>query len=154
MSAEQVKEQQENVEIRKSIVIEASPEVIFKAITEPNELTKWFPDQAILELKVGGKMKLSFFKTDSEYRQMDYFPEGNINEIVQDRKISYTWHEPNIPDFPRTVVTWELEKLGDNKTRVNLLHTGFKQDETAGKHDQGWSHFLGELKKYCEQRDK
>ncbi len=78
MSAEQGKEQQENVEIRKSIVIEASPEVIFKAITEPNELTKWFPDQAILELKVGGKMKLSFFKTDSEYRQMDYFPEGTI----------------------------------------------------------------------------
>ena len=48
---------------------------------------------------------------------MDYF-QGTINEIVQDRKISYTWHEPNIPDFPRTVVTWELEKLEDNRTRV------------------------------------
>jgi uncharacterized protein YndB with AHSA1/START domain len=62
MLAKQGKEQQENVEIRKSIVIESSPEVIFKAITDPNELTKWFPDQAILELKVGGKMKLSLFK--------------------------------------------------------------------------------------------
>jgi hypothetical protein len=27
-----------------------------------------------------------------------------------------------------------------------LLHIGFKQDETAGEHNQGWSHFLGELR--------
>ena len=39
----------QKMEIRKSIVIDASPEVVFKAITEPEELTQWFPDQAILE---------------------------------------------------------------------------------------------------------
>ena len=59
----------EMIEIRKSILIEASPEVVFRAITDPNELTKWFPDQAILEPKVGGKMKFNFYKTDSQYRQ-------------------------------------------------------------------------------------
>lgn len=151
MSAkDEVKEQK--LEIRKTIIIEASPEVVFKAITDPNELTMWLPDQAILEPRVGGRMKFSYFKTDSEYRQMDYFPEGTITEFVRGRKISYTWHEPNIPGFPRTVVTWELEKLGDNKTRVNLLHTGFRPDETAKKHDQGWSHFLNQLKKYCAKR--
>ena len=40
---------QEIMEIKKSIVIDASPEVVFKAISDPNELTNWFPDQAILE---------------------------------------------------------------------------------------------------------
>jgi uncharacterized protein YndB with AHSA1/START domain len=48
-------QQQETIEIKKSIVIDATPEVVFKAITDPNELTHWFPDQAILEPKVGGK---------------------------------------------------------------------------------------------------
>jgi uncharacterized protein YndB with AHSA1/START domain len=48
-------QQQETIEIRKSIVIEASTEVVFKAITDPEELTNWFPDQAILESKVGGR---------------------------------------------------------------------------------------------------
>jgi uncharacterized protein YndB with AHSA1/START domain len=52
----------QELEIRKTIVIDASPEVIFKAITDPEELTQWFPDQAILEAKVGGKMKFSFHK--------------------------------------------------------------------------------------------
>ena len=150
MSTNEIEGQQkeETAEIKKSIVIDATPEVIFKAITDPNELTHWFPDQAILEPKVGGKMKFSFFKTDSEYRQMDYFPEGIITEFIPNKKISYTWQEPNISNFPKTVVTWELEQIDDNKTRLNLLHSGFRPDETAKKHDQGWSHFLNELKKY------
>lgn len=156
MSAEEIEGQQkqEVAEIKKNIVIDATPEAVFKAITDPNELTHWFPDQAILEPKIGGKMKFSFFKTDSEYRQMDYFPEGTITEIIPNKKISYTWQEPNIPGFPNTVVTWELEKMEDNKTRLKLFHTGFKPDETAKKHNEGWSHFLGQLIKYCAKRDK
>ncbi len=54
--------QEGTIEIKKSIIINASPEVIFKAIADPNELTNWFPDQAILEPKVGGKMKFGFYK--------------------------------------------------------------------------------------------
>lgn len=38
------KEEEETIEIKKCIVIDASPEVVFKAITDPNELTNWFPD--------------------------------------------------------------------------------------------------------------
>jgi hypothetical protein len=33
---------------KKSILTDASPEVVFRAITDPNELTNLFPDQAIL----------------------------------------------------------------------------------------------------------
>jgi uncharacterized protein YndB with AHSA1/START domain len=57
MSAKDMKgqQEQESIEIRKSIVIDATPEVVFKAITDPNELIHWFPDQAILEAKAGGK---------------------------------------------------------------------------------------------------
>jgi uncharacterized protein YndB with AHSA1/START domain len=152
MSTKDAKQEQETIEIKKSIVINASPEVVFKAITDPNELTNWFPDQAILEPKVGGKMKFSFYKKNSDdHRRMDYFPEGTIIEFIPNRKISYTWEHPNIPDFPRTVVTWELEKTEDDKTTLNLLHTGFKVDKMFKEHDEGWSHFLNKLVKYCEK---
>lgn len=33
------------------------------------------------------------------------------------------------PDLPRTVVTWELEKIDNDKTNLKLVHTGFKADE-------------------------
>ena len=36
-----------NLEIKKTIIIDVSSEVVFKAITESEELTQWFPDQAI-----------------------------------------------------------------------------------------------------------
>jgi hypothetical protein len=65
-----------------------------------------------LEPEVGGKMKFSFFKTDSEYPQMDYFSEGTITEFVPNKKSLYM-AEPNILDFPTTVITWELEKIGE-----------------------------------------
>jgi uncharacterized protein YndB with AHSA1/START domain len=55
-------EEKDLVEIEKTMIIGASPEIVFKAITDPDELTNWFPDQAILEPRVGGKMKFSFFK--------------------------------------------------------------------------------------------
>lgn len=142
----------ETTEIKKTILIDASPEVVFRAITDPNELTNWFPDQAILEPKVGGKVKFRFYKTDSKYRPMDYFPEGTVIEFIPNERISYTWHEPNIADFPNTVVTWELEKIENDKTRLKLSHTGFKAGGLAKKHNEGWPHFLNDLAMYCQKK--
>jgi uncharacterized protein YndB with AHSA1/START domain len=139
-----------------NIVIDAPTEAVFKAITDPNELTNWFPDQAILEPKVGGKMKFSFYKNSKRGHQecgrdRDKFAEGTISEFILNKKISYTWENSYEPDFPRTVVTWELEKIENNKTSLTLLHTGFKAGEKVKQYDEGWSHFLNELAKYCEK---
>jgi len=45
MSSSKDKQQQqtEEIVIEKNIVIDASPEIVFTAITDPNELTNWFP---------------------------------------------------------------------------------------------------------------
>jgi uncharacterized protein YndB with AHSA1/START domain len=145
------KQQAEKIDIEKNIVIDASPEVVFRAITNQVELTNWFPDQAILEPKLGGKVKFNFYKDkEREHREFDFFPEGTIIEFIQNKKVSYTWQEPNTPEFPRTVVTWELEEIENNKTRVKLLHTGFESGKLF-KHDEGWSYFLYQLQKYCEK---
>lgn len=152
------KGEEETIEIKKSIVIHASPEVVFKAITDPNELTNWFPDHAILEPKVGGKMKLSFYKEKSEKRtgcKADAFPEGTIKEFIPNKKLSYTWQHKDVPEFPETVVSWELEDIGANKTRVELIHSGFtgKEERKSFKeHDQGWTYFLDRLEKYCKDK--
>jgi len=147
---------EETLEVTKNIVINAPPEVVFNAITDQNQLTNWFPDQAILETKVGGKMKFSFYKdskrgNQKSGRDRDKFAEGTIIEYIPNKKISYTWQNSYEPDFPRTVVTWELEKIDNDKTSLKLLHTGFKAHEKAKQYNEGWSHFLNELVKYCEK---
>jgi hypothetical protein len=65
----------------------------------------------------------------------------------------YTYREPNITSFPNTIVTWELEKIEEDRTRLKLSHTGFIPGEIFRKHDEGWSHFLVELTKYCQKED-
>jgi len=148
-----------DLEIKKIIEIDAPPERVFKAISDPVELTNWFPDAVILEPKVGGKSKFSFYKdSDKRSKKMDrdFFPEGKVLEFVPNKKLAYTWQHKNIPDFPETVVTWELEQLGKNKTRLTLTHSGFTGKEvdmkSAKEHDQGWSYFLGELASYCKKK--
>jgi uncharacterized protein YndB with AHSA1/START domain len=54
---------EQNLKISKTIIIEASPEIVFKAITEPEELTQWsMGDQALLEPRVGGKVRFITLK--------------------------------------------------------------------------------------------
>jgi uncharacterized protein YndB with AHSA1/START domain len=144
-------------EIRKVVEIDASADVVFKAISDPNELTSWFPDAVILEPKVGGKTKFSFFKDSHKRRKkmdQDFSPEGKVLEFIPNKKLAYTWQHKNVPNFPETIVTWELEQLGLNKTRVTLTHTGFADMEKKGieDHNQGWSFFLGELVSYCKKK--
>jgi uncharacterized protein YndB with AHSA1/START domain len=156
MSAKEMEGQQkqEITEIRKSIIIDATPEVVFKAITETNELTKWFPDHVILEPNVGGKVRFSFYKEQNKMDR-DYIVEGSIIEFIPNKKISYTWQYKDIPEFPETIVSWKLEELERNKTRVELVHSGFtgkEQEKVSSKgHDEGWTHFMNELSKYCLQ---
>lgn len=89
MSTTEGKGQQEEegiMEIKKSIVIDASPEVVFKAIIDPDELTNWFPDQAILEPKVGGRMKLVFAKKKIASTDKAAPTKGLLPNLFQIRK--------------------------------------------------------------------
>jgi hypothetical protein len=52
-------------------------------------------------------------------------------------------------------VTWELDPIGKNKTKVTLTHSGFtgkEGDKGIEEHTQGWSYFLNELVAYCKEK--
>ena len=80
------------MEINKTILINASPEVVFKAISRSEELIQWFPDKATLESKVGGKVTLTTLKErHPEYKlDRDYVMEGTVLDLVPNKKLSYT----------------------------------------------------------------
>lgn len=143
-----------NLEIKKIIEIDASPEIVFNALSDPEEITQWFPDQAILEPKVGGRMKFTFFAKDVKPLDRDFFPQGEIVEFILNKKLSYTWIPDGIPRFPKTLVTWNLEKIGQNKTRVTMIHSGFigEPHELYKEHSHGWDYFTNRLIEYCKKK--
>jgi uncharacterized protein YndB with AHSA1/START domain len=134
-------------EIKKTIVIEAPPSAVFRALTDEKALTEWFPNQARLEARVGGQVEFKFEKADGD---VDHVVVGKILEIIPDKKLSFSWKNTTDPDFPDTVVTWTLAGV-DGKTRVELTHTGFeKGSRWLDLHYGGWSYFAGRLAEYCK----
>jgi uncharacterized protein YndB with AHSA1/START domain len=116
---------EETIEIKKTIVIDASPQAVFKAITDPSELTNWFPDNAVFEGSVGGQVRFSFNKEGSKKVK-----EGIVKEFVPNKKVSYTW-PLDIPGFP-----------GKEEGKLSMK-----------EYDQDWSYFLGRLKDYREKEN-
>jgi uncharacterized protein YndB with AHSA1/START domain len=146
----------QKIEIKKTVGIDASPEVVFEAITNPTELTNWFPDSAVFNDRIGGQVRFSFYRERSKDLDRDYSPEGIVKEFIPNKKVSYTWQLKDTPEFPETLVTWELEEIDLHRTRVVLVHSGFTGKEggklSSKEHDQGWSYFLGKLKEYCQEK--
>ncbi len=147
-------------EIKKIIDIDASTKVVFKALTNIEDLTQWFPDQGTIEPKIGGKMHFRFLPNQKMDKEGSL--DGEILEYIPDKKFSYTFIPGRgcISDMPSdgkikpTIVTWELEELGKNKTRVTLTHSGFdkEMDEIFKQTTAGWNYFAGRLVTYCQNK--
>lgn len=134
--------------IRKTIIIDAPPEVVFRAITDEKELINWFPDQAKLEARVGGAME---FKFQRDEETVDHTVIGKVLEIIPDKKLSLSWKNTSDQNFPNTTVTWTLELVENGRTRVTLEHSGFEKGRWRDLHDQGWTYFLVQLADYCKK---
>jgi len=146
-------------EIKIIVELDTSPEAVFKAISVPKELTNWFPDDAILEPRVGGKFMLAFLKDSKKPRMKmdsDFINEGKVIEIIKNKKLVHSWQWKAFSGFPETVVTWELEQVNQNITRLTLTHSGFTGKETGPvsiqEHNKGWEFFLNELVSYCKKK--
>jgi uncharacterized protein YndB with AHSA1/START domain len=148
--------------IKQEIIIDASIEKVFRAITDADQLTQWFPDVTILEAKEGGDVQFTFLKDKSDKLDKhlhkldkDHHVVGKIMKIVPNKELSYTWKHKDIPDFPETIVSWQLEQLDENKTKLILTHTGFtdKDKKEYNRHTEGWSWFIRRLQNYVTKGD-
>ena len=139
-------------EIRKTIVIAAPPQVVFRALTDEKELTNWFPNQgAVLEARVGGMLEFRFLRPDGEKHAF----RGRILEIIPDKRLSYSWNTASSQD--NGTITWTLEPVdGGAKTRVTIVHAGIKEskkDVEAGfSYEAGWTFFLSQLAEHCKRQ--
>jgi len=72
---------------------------------------------------------------------------NKVCQFIPIKKLSYTWQHKDVPGFSETVVTWELNEIGANKTRVKLIHSGFtgrEERKSFKEHDQGWKNIVRE----------
>ena len=161
------KGKESQIEARKSIVIESTPEVIFKAITNQSELTNWLPDLSIPEPRKGGKISIVCHKgtrwevnNETKILDKDYIFEGVIKELIPNKRISFTSRNVTLPEDPEInpeyTETWNIEEIDHNKTKVELIQSGFTGKEKGmirfEDAQMGLPILLDQLAKYCKGR--
>lgn len=149
-------------ELRKTMEIDAPAHVVFSALTDSKELLQWWPDVGTFEPRVGGKFHFTFLaERHREMGDRDHSLDGEVLEIVPNKKLVYTFI-PDVeyrPDGVRpgpTTVTWSLEEIGKNRTKVTLVHSGFAKEMDKHFKDvtAGWAYFTARLVEYCKNKKK
>jgi uncharacterized protein YndB with AHSA1/START domain len=127
--------------------IDASPEAVFRALVEADELARWFPSHAESDPRPGGSFAYRFDFGDPE---KDHLSEGRYHELVPNERVSYPWQAPLGP----TEVEFRV-RPANGGTELQLSHSGWGEsaewEQSQENHRQGWSFFLGNLKAYLEE---
>lgn len=126
-------------EVQLSIEIDAAPEKVFEAISDPEQLDRYISHGAKVDLKVGGDYSFGW----------DPGGPQKVLEVEPAKKLSYSWRYEGEPD---TVVTWELEG-SENRTRLTLVHSGFAPDTDDAGYRIGWTAYLNAIKSMSERGD-
>jgi uncharacterized protein YndB with AHSA1/START domain len=135
-------------EVRRELVIKAPRDRVWRALTEADQLTRWFPDKAAeVDLRPGGNAVLEWDEAKAE---------AVVDVVEPPGRLVFRWRPEGL-GRPFTTVSFTLEELGDgDSTRVRLVESGFAslpdQIETQSQkgNDEGWAHELQELKEYLE----
>ena len=133
----------------KEVVINVSPERVWNAITNRDEMKKWYFDLAEFKAEVGFEFQFEGGPDDRKYTHL-----CKIEEIIPGEKLSYSWRYKNYPG--ESLVTFELFEEGE-KTRLRLTHKGIesfgKENPDLAKENfvKGWNEILDKnLKEYLE----
>jgi uncharacterized protein YndB with AHSA1/START domain len=130
----------------------APPERVFDAWTNPDVLRQWWAAAthwesplAELELRPGGRYRLSMRDTESG---AVHTVTGEYTEVRRPELLAYTWTWEGEPDAmrgsERTLVVVEFASDGDG-TVVVLTHQGFADERIRELHEEGWSACLDNL---------
>ena len=130
--------------------IDAPAEHVFRALIEPEQISKWFgTTNAVVDPRVGGTYNLGW-KATIDTREVAEGP-TRILAIEENERLVLEW-----PDWrgdrsiPPQTVTFSLAPDADGGTYVTFVHSGFQRVMDISDYGFGWLHFLDKLKSTTE----
>lgn len=140
-----VKKEESPVSVTRSatlrVAISSDATQIFGYLSDPQKLTAWFPDQAIIQQQLGGKYHFRWTGTEGIWS-------GVVTEFIRGNTLAYTWQPPD--ELYETNVRFKLFPQGA-QTLVELTHSGFTSSESLEKAVKAWDFYLRNLKSVVEQ---
>jgi uncharacterized protein YndB with AHSA1/START domain len=146
--------------IDREVEIKASPERVWRALTEAGELSAWF--QVTIEGDVAAGQQVWMTSVHAGHSGQRFRVE--FVEMTPSLRLVWRWHpgevDPHIDHSrePQTTVTFTIEHT-ESGTRLKVAETGFNEISPARRakvfedNSQGWTEVLVWLRKYIEAAD-
>ncbi len=133
--------------IEREVLIEAPAEVVWRTITEPDQMTQWFADRVELVVEPGA------------HGFMGFGDQGGpvvVETVDPPTRFSFRWNHPR-GEEPVTgnsmLVEFTLTPEGSERTRLRVSERGHElldwpdveKERYADEHQGGWAEYLDRL---------
>jgi uncharacterized protein YndB with AHSA1/START domain len=133
-------------------IIEASPEAVFAAFVEPDQLALWWgPDDgpvlsAEVDPRVGGRFHIRFRLAEdgTEHGSSGTF---EVFDPPHHLAMSWAWDDDDGPDSHVDVAFRQV----DQGTQVTLVHSRLRYEKERDQHQQGWEGAFDKLERKAQQ---
>ena len=144
--------------IEREIHVQASPEVVFAVVSQPEHLKEWWPDNATLESSAPGATgELIWGDEDNPRAHVEAM---TVVEADPPRRFVFRWtHAAGEEAAPGNslLVTFELTPSGSG-TLLRMTETGFREmgweaavlEAAYNEHVEGWDYFIPRLETYAD----
>jgi uncharacterized protein YndB with AHSA1/START domain len=141
------------VQVEQQVVIEAPIDVVWRTVTEPEQISQWFADRVELEPRPGGAGKLVFEHEGGDTVVTAAFV---VEAMDAPSRFAFRWNHPEgeTPVSGNSVlVEFTLTAESTERTRLHVTESGLDElswpeaDKTtyAQEHTDGWAHFFRRL---------
>jgi uncharacterized protein YndB with AHSA1/START domain len=138
--------------IEREVVIEAPPTVVWRIVTEPDQITRWFADHVTLRAAPGAQGCLVFDHPD----RVSTVAELVVERVEPPELFSFRWGHPEgeEPGPENSVlVEFTLTPAGEQRTLLRVVERGLgllgwpavDKDRYRREHLSGWERHLGRL---------
>jgi uncharacterized protein YndB with AHSA1/START domain len=135
-------------------VFVAPRELVWKAWTEPEQLTCWWGPRGIstpletieVDLRPGGAFRMTMV---SDADGTEFPTEMEFREVVEPERLVFAWEAQRGLGAGQVTVTFK--DLGDGRTEVSSHFDGFTTDEIMADAEAGWNGQLDKLGEWLAQ---
>jgi uncharacterized protein YndB with AHSA1/START domain len=137
----------QSLAIEREVLIEAPAEVVWRTITEPDQVSQWFASRVDLVIEPGA------------HGYMEFGDQGGpvvVETVDPPVRFSFRWNhlsgeEPVVGNS--MLVEFTLTPEGDERTRLRVTESGHElrdwpdaeKRRYADEHQEGWAEFLDRL---------
>jgi uncharacterized protein YndB with AHSA1/START domain len=129
-----------DLNIERSVVIDAPITTVWRTITEPEQIARWFAERVELDLRPGGRGTLFFERLTAPLV---------VERVEPPSLFSFRWCQPDGEEPApgnSTLVEFTLIATGDEQTTLTVTETGLdamplseeEKARFADSHGEGW----------------